>query len=117
MGLGRNIRLIRTARGMRASELAQAVKSSPSYISLIETEKRQPSLRLTQKIADELGVPLNLIFWEQGPSSPRVTDTAGERDLLDVLFRMMAEVAREQVGPAGSRGVAYGSAPSKDKKR
>ena len=115
MGLGRNIRLIRTARGVRASDLAQAVETSPSYISLIETEKRQPSLRLTRRIADELGVPLNLLFWEEGSSPPQANDVPGERELLEVLFRMMAGLTREPTEPEDSGGVSNGGAASGDK--
>jgi len=93
MGLGRNIKLIRTARGLRASELAQAVDISPSYLSLVEREKKEPSLKLARKIADELGVPLGLLFWQTDVSHGEATDMVGVNpDLVRLLFGMMAEL-------------------------
>ncbi|ANM31314.1 hypothetical protein ABI59_19655 [Acidobacteria bacterium Mor1] len=61
MDYGRAIRVIRAARGLSQQELARKARINPSYLSLIESNKRQPSTAKVKKIADALGVPLHLL--------------------------------------------------------
>ncbi|MCZ7451009.1 helix-turn-helix transcriptional regulator [Agrobacterium rhizogenes] len=54
--VGRNIVKIRNERNVSQEELAFRANIDRSYLSQIETGKRNPSLRLLAKIADSLGV-------------------------------------------------------------
>ncbi|PFG40190.1 transcriptional regulator [Georgenia soli] len=53
--LGRRIRHARTARGMTLRELASAVGSTTSQLSLVENGRREPRLSLLTAIAETLG--------------------------------------------------------------
>jgi len=57
MTLGQRIKALRKQRKMTQVELAVEVHLSPSYISAIEQNVRQPSLRTLNKIGRALGVP------------------------------------------------------------
>lgn len=56
--IGQKIRELRVQRGMTQIELANGLVT-PSMISLIETDKANPSPKLLQHIAEKLGVPMD----------------------------------------------------------
>ena len=58
---GRAFRIIRAAFGLRQSELAERMPVTASQLSLIESGKRQPSLRVVNGLANAVGVPVALI--------------------------------------------------------
>ncbi len=62
--IGKSIRIIREIAGIRQGELAKRIDVSSNYISLIENEKRKPSLKFLEKVATELNVPVAAFFWE-----------------------------------------------------
>ncbi|WP_369681857.1 helix-turn-helix domain-containing protein [Alicyclobacillus macrosporangiidus] len=53
------IRELRTLAGMSQEELARAAQVSQPFLSQIETEARQPSLRVLKRIAEVLGVSVS----------------------------------------------------------
>jgi transcriptional regulator with XRE-family HTH domain len=57
ISVGRAIRLIRETRRLKAKDLAEAAELSLPFLSLIETERREPSLTALRKLAKALGVP------------------------------------------------------------
>ena len=54
-------RVIRAAFGLRQSELAARMPITASQLSLIESGKRQPSVRVVKALGDAVGVPTALI--------------------------------------------------------
>ena len=64
MGLGKTVKLLRVAAGLRQSDLAERLEVSPNYVSLVENDKRDPSLSFLRSLSDELGVPLGVLFLE-----------------------------------------------------
>lgn len=54
--LGQNIRKYRIKRGMRQADLAEICDCSNSHIGQIENARGVPSLEMTVKIANALGV-------------------------------------------------------------
>ena len=54
--LGRHIQKVRQAQGITQEELAEKIHVSQTWITLIETGKKTPNLRLLQKIAKVIGV-------------------------------------------------------------
>ena len=63
MDLGRAIKLCRTQRGLNQSELASLSGISVSYISLLEKNKRDPSVSTLRGIADALEVPFSILVF------------------------------------------------------
>jgi len=69
MDIGRAIRFCRQQKGLTQPQLAQRAALSASYLSVLETGKRDPSLSSLQSIARGLGVPLSvLLFVAADPS-------------------------------------------------
>lgn len=62
MTLGACIRLLRGSAGLKQHELAKRVGISASMLSLIETDKRDPTIADLRVISRELGVPANVLF-------------------------------------------------------
>jgi transcriptional regulator with XRE-family HTH domain len=63
--LGNAIKLIRTARRVKQVELAEKLKVSANYISLIEKDKREPSVAFLRNLSSRLEVPVSLFFMYQ----------------------------------------------------
>ncbi len=55
--LGKTIRILRQAKAMKLSDVAQGSGVSVPYVSLLESGARQPSLDVIRRIATTLGVP------------------------------------------------------------
>ncbi|MBK0399138.1 DUF2083 domain-containing protein [Limibaculum sp. M0105] len=77
--IGARIRERRRAIGITQTELARRIGISPSYLNLIESNKRGVGERLLGSIARELSVPLEDL------------DGAAERRLLDQLREVAAD--------------------------
>ena len=68
MTLGNSIKLIRTAREISQRDLARELKISANYLSLVESDKREPSLSFLKRLAKALQVPMKMFFmWEGEP--------------------------------------------------
>ncbi|BCN39757.1 hypothetical protein ALDI51_30760 [Alicycliphilus denitrificans] len=62
MNVGQAIRLCRTRRGASQSVIANRANCSVSYLSMLENNKRDPTLSTVTKIAEALQVPVGLLF-------------------------------------------------------
>jgi len=62
MNVGQAIRLCRTQRGVSQSAVANRADCSVSYLSMLENNKRDPTLSTVTKIAEALHVPVGLLF-------------------------------------------------------
>ena len=58
---GTRIRALRTARGMAQGELARRAGVSPSYLNLIEHNRRRPGTRVTEALAKALQVAPDML--------------------------------------------------------
>jgi transcriptional regulator with XRE-family HTH domain len=94
--LGNAIKLIRTARGFSQRGLAKDLKVSANYLSLIEGDKRDPSLAFLKRLAAELRVPVAMFFVFQGEPLPgvRVKDLEQLKGVLLQLDQMIVENKR-----------------------
>lgn len=61
-----NIKKHRLRKGVTQQALASKIGTTQSYLSLIETGVRTPSLCMLKKIANALGCPLSLLLEEEG---------------------------------------------------
>lgn len=63
MNFGRALRVARAARGLSQKDVAELVRVKPSYVSLLESGKRQnPSVAVMQQFATALGIPVDLLL-------------------------------------------------------
>ena len=70
MTLGNAIKLIRTARNLRQRDLASELNVSPNYLSMLEANRRVPSVTFLKRIASRLQVPAGLfLLWSEGNTS------------------------------------------------
>jgi len=63
MNLGKAVKLCRTQKDLSQTELAEAADISVSYLSLLERERRDPSLSTVEKIAAALKVPMIILMF------------------------------------------------------
>jgi transcriptional regulator with XRE-family HTH domain len=62
MSVGRTIKNLRNAAGLKQKDLADRLDISPNYLSLVENDKREPSVSFLRTLAREIGIPLGLLF-------------------------------------------------------
>lgn len=62
MSIGDRIRKRRQELGWTQSRLAHALGVTPQHISVVEQDKRAPSLSSLARLADELGVTIDFII-------------------------------------------------------
>jgi transcriptional regulator with XRE-family HTH domain len=91
MNYGRAVRTVRAAKGLSQKELAKMVGKDASYISLIESGKREPSALVIKQFADAMLIPVYLFAFlasDKGDLKGVSEDQARtlSRQLLDVLI-------------------------------
>jgi transcriptional regulator with XRE-family HTH domain len=62
MNIGRAIRFARAARGISQQELATRVSISASYLSLVESSKKDPSIAMIRSIARGLRISEDVLI-------------------------------------------------------
>ena len=62
MDVGSAIRLCRKRRGVSQTDVATRAECSVSYLSMLENNKRDPTLSMVTKIAEALHVPVGVFF-------------------------------------------------------
>lgn len=84
MNVGQAIKMCRTRRGVSQTDLAHRADLSVSYLSMLENNKRDPTLSTLTKIAHSLNMPIGILFF-----------LAAERDELGGIDKELAgELAR-----------------------
>lgn len=100
MTLGNAIKLIRTARSVKQRDLASRLNVSPNYLSMLEANRRVPSITFLRKIASKLQVPAGLfLLWSEGNTSnlnKKQTDQVREL-LIRIQTIYLAEVSDDRV--------------------
>jgi transcriptional regulator with XRE-family HTH domain len=89
MNYGKAIRVTRALADISQRELARALDTDPSYISLLEANKREPSREVLEKLAEAFGVPLHLLILmatEEGDAG------ASEENRLSEIAQVLANL-------------------------
>ncbi len=60
--LGENIKNIRIAKGMTQGDLCRVLDVDRAYMSNIESGKKNPTLSTIERIADALGVSVDVLL-------------------------------------------------------
>ena len=106
MKYGRAIRIVRAAYGLTQKALADRTSISPSHLSLIESEKRDPSLKVLQEICDTLGVPMHLMTLLASDSRD-IDDKKNADQIAEVaraLLYVLASAGEQPTLPISHRG-------------
>lgn len=86
MNIARSIRLTRLARGVSQQDLASATGISQSYLSLLESGRKEPSLAMIRTLAEGLDISEDLIFLSAIEYSELHEDSA---DVLSLLAEQL----------------------------
>lgn len=62
MKIGKALETARKTKGVSQKELAAKINITQSYLSLIESDKKNPNLNILKEIASALDVPLPFIL-------------------------------------------------------
>jgi XRE family transcriptional regulator, fatty acid utilization regulator len=91
----KSFRIIRAAFGLKQSQLADRMPITASQLSLIESGKRQPSLRVIDGFAKAVGIPSALVsLLASAPDDIEQRSDADISDLARALLRLLV-AARE----------------------
>jgi XRE family aerobic/anaerobic benzoate catabolism transcriptional regulator len=126
--IGRRVRETRERHGMARKNLSQSSKVSERYLAQLEAGEANASVLLLHSVARALGMPLTELIEPQETSVEqrlirRFLDNLPERQLEDVIFRLMRDfgpeaVARKRrvalVGLRGAGKTTLGSALADD---
>lgn len=97
MNVGQAIKMCRTRRGISQTELAQKAECSVSYLSMLENNKRDPTLSTMTKIAQGLRVPVGILFFLAAEGGELTgMDKALQGDLARTALEMLNEPASDQ---------------------
>lgn len=105
MSVGRAVKFARVAAGIKQKDLADRLDITPNYLSLVENDKRDPSISFLRNLASEVGIPLGLLFHNFNGDSSEASPE--EKALLlriqDLIFqiqqiRLHSEVADDDNG-------------------
>jgi transcriptional regulator with XRE-family HTH domain len=95
--LGRAIKVMRTASGIRQKEIAGKIGVTANYVSMVEAGKREPSVAFLKQIARVIGVPVGLFFlWAEGHGDDSPKSHPQLRTLLTELEAMYLFAKREK---------------------
>jgi len=92
MNVGQAIKMCRTQRKVSQTELAALCDCSVSYLSMLENNKRDPTLSTLTKISQGLEVPLGILFFL---ASERDELTGMDKSLAGDLARTALEMLSE----------------------
>jgi transcriptional regulator with XRE-family HTH domain len=98
MTVGQCIKRLRAAAGLTQRELAARVELSAPMLSLIEADKRDPTVRLLRSVARELGLPSAVLLAAAmaDDDAPASHDTRQLRKLTDQLLRTATTIVAER---------------------
>lgn len=104
--IGRSIKFVRVAAGIKQGEMAKRLDISQNYLSLLENSKAEPSLSLLKKISAEFNVPVSFLLME---GSVEFRSDNPEADaLLNRLQKLIHQLQdariKEGQGAAGETG-------------
>ncbi len=98
--IGRAIRSLRTQLGLSQGSLAQRADLSASFLSLVESGRRAASLKVTERIAAALGVPVDVVLWESIELPAKMTER--DRRTCEVAKLIVKQVLAHERGAANN---------------
>lgn len=104
MTLGRALKMYRVLAGIKQKDLAVRLDTSSSYLSLVESGKRTPSLNFLSRAAQELNVPVELLLVEAAQHRGALSPTQLEyieraKDFLRLAVRIEQDGTGKKAAP------------------
>lgn len=89
MSLGKTIKLLRISSELKQKDLAPRLGVTANYLSLVENEKREPSMSFLRALSKELDLPMGLFLWD---TSKTVSAFDSEQKMIyeeikDLIFK------------------------------
>jgi transcriptional regulator with XRE-family HTH domain len=109
VNVGKGIKFVRVASGLRQGEVAERLGITQNYLSLLENNKAEPSMGLLRRISEAFCVPVAFLVWEDAMplegETPEVTEKYERiRNLIHELQRLRIARALEGEGNRESPG-------------
>jgi transcriptional regulator with XRE-family HTH domain len=99
VNIGRSIKFVRVAAGLRQGEMAERLDISQNYLSLLENNKSEPSLSLLRKISSEFHVPLSFLLLEGSVEFD--SDEPELADLLKEVQKLIHQLQESRIKEGG----------------
>lgn len=93
--IGKAIKIIREAKGKSLGVLASEAKVSIPYLSLVEANKRNPSLDVIQRIAESLEIPPDVFLLIGTRSKGSLKSSSDVSSRLMVMLNRMHDFERK----------------------
>jgi transcriptional regulator with XRE-family HTH domain len=103
MQIGRVLRIIRQAKCIKLSELADLASLSVPFLSLVENGERQPSLGVLRRLSCALGVPVEALIVLSQPSDGSLSTSNGEAKSLALSIQRLVKAEDALRTRLGSR--------------
>ncbi len=94
--MGQAIKMCRTRRSLSQAELAGLAGCSISYLSMLESNQRDPSLSTLKSIAEALRIPTEILFFL---GSDREELAGMDKELSGQLARAALEILSDTHEP------------------
>ena len=76
--LGDRLRYIRFSKGLSQEEIALRAEITTAYYGLVERNKKNPTVKILDKICNALGISLSEIFQQQQNNNIQYDDTTSQ---------------------------------------
>jgi len=85
--VGQLIKIGRMNKGLSQEEMASKLDVTKNYISLVENNKKDPSIKFLKEVAKLLDIPIVLLIWEKMDLPKGKTDS--EKELASQMEKML----------------------------
>jgi transcriptional regulator with XRE-family HTH domain len=96
--IGKTIRKLRNDRKLSQQELAREADLTPSFLSLLENDRRRPSLLVINRIAAALQVPEEVLIWDAVDVPEGLSKN--DRNLCELAKKIVAQYLDASHGSA-----------------
>jgi transcriptional regulator with XRE-family HTH domain len=93
--VGKALKLLRTAKGMKQLELAKKIGVQKNYVSMVENGHREPSLTFLQAAASALGASIDMFFVFTRDASDLPSQSAMDYARLQQLLLQLAQSSHD----------------------
>lgn len=98
MNVGKGIRFVRMASGLKQGEVAQRLGITQNYLSLVENNRAEPSMALLRKVSEVFCVPVAFLVWED--AMPLQEETAEVAEKYERIRGLVHELQRLRIARA-----------------
>jgi transcriptional regulator with XRE-family HTH domain len=90
MEIGTTIKILRTKAGLQQKALAGRTGFSQNYLSLVENNKREPSISFIRSVASALNVPIEFFLWNEFQPPNSIPNE--EKAIVDEIRKLFLEL-------------------------